>query len=466
MTYNYTAYMQRTTAAIQKNLNNHMRNHTIKRACELLSRFEPYLQQEAVNIWTDEFKISKKLLTGYLAGESKPDITPADELREYLMTFNIRQNEITGEQIISKEKKYYTVEELEFLLESEKYDTKHLKRFLNAANKNITVVKMYNPLRDFFRKLADNYKGEPLISQLAACIPANEFGDKEPGHYQKRLEYYLRKWLMKAAGQAMNIGRNDAMLLWVEPLGGSGKSYINRWLFSLPEFKEYYVRIGENASFIDMAGIAKGKFIIDWDELPLSKKRYQTFKSSIAAEEFQIYDKKTKTYRSFNRMVNFIGSTNKANRERQKGYLLDDDDAMKRRIIPIDLKGRIDYERYTREIDLYQLWGEAAAGILQAKRNKNKQILTYECDWDDLREQNRRYVNLNDKTSLNVVISIVKPAESGKGLLMSSSEIVDYLTHKGIKHSLTPEKIGRLLARYQYPQGRTGNKRGYWVNVK
>ncbi|MCF6241295.1 MAG: hypothetical protein L3J74_08125 [Bacteroidales bacterium] len=349
------------------------------------------------------------------------------------------------------------------MLEAEKYETKHLKRFLNPANKNITVVKMFNPLKDLMQKLAAAYKGEDLIGELAECIPATNFNTGK--NYQKRLEYYLRKWLYKAAGQAMNIGKNDAMLLWVEPLGGFGKSYINKWLFSLPEFKNYYVRIGENASFIDMAGISRGKFIIDWDELPLSKKRYLAFKSSIAATEIQSYNKKTKNYETYIRNVNYIGSTNKANRERQKGYLLDDDDAMKRRIIPIDLTGRIDYQRYTKDIDLYQLWGQAASGILQAQKNNNKNLLTWECDWDDLREENRRYVNANNNISMNIVLSSIKPAEQGTGVLMSASEIIDMLNFKGIKHKLTPERIGRTLSKYGYIEGRTYKKRGYWVKM-
>ncbi|MCF6241296.1 MAG: hypothetical protein L3J74_08130 [Bacteroidales bacterium] len=65
MTYNYIAFTQRYTLAIRRNLNTHMRNHTLKRACELLRRFDDYLQDEAINLWVDNFGISKKLLSGY-----------------------------------------------------------------------------------------------------------------------------------------------------------------------------------------------------------------------------------------------------------------------------------------------------------------------------------------------------------------------------------------------------------------
>jgi hypothetical protein len=453
--------------AIKKNLDTDLRNPVLKRTCELLRRFDDYLQDQAINKWVEDYNLSKMLLIGYLNGLKKPKLSPSDELKERLLTFDIRQNEITGELSITQNKKQYTIDELAMILDSEKYNLKHFEKFINADNRNISVTKLYNPLQDFFKDLAEKYKGEKLISELSDCIPAMDFNDKTKGHYQKRLRHYVEKWLYKAAGQALGISKNDAMLLWVEPLGGSGKSYINRWLFSLPEFENYYMRIGENASFFDMSGISKGKFAIDWDELPLSQKRYLMFKSYIAAEGGQAYNKKSKKYESYTRQVNFIGSTNKANRERQKGFLLDDDDAMKRRIIPIDLYGRINYQKYTKDIDLYQLWGEAAAGIMQAQKANNKKLLTWESDWDDLREQNSKYVNNSRKGESNIIISQFKPCEEHEGRLISASDMIIELKKKSIKIDLSPEQLGHLLTKFNFEKGLkyVGKKKykGYWV---
>lgn len=460
---NFAAFLARTSMSVKKHMGTNMRLPVLKRSCELLSRFDDYLQEQAINKCVEEFNLSRKLLMGFLAGDAKPSLSKADELRERLLTFDIRQNAITGEISIVKNKKDYTVEEVKLLLDNEDYDLKHFEKYLNPDNKNITVTKLYNPLQDFFIELANNYRGEKLISELASCIPAMDFGDQEEGFYQKRLEYYLQKWLYKSAGQAMGIGKNDAMLLWVEPLGGSGKSYINRWLFSLPEFENYYMRIGENASFIDMQSISKGKFAIDWDELPLSQKRYQMFKSYIAAEGGQAYNKRKKQYENYIRQVNYIGSTNKANRERQKGFLLDDDDAMKRRIIPIELEGRINYQKYTTEIDLYQLWGEAAAGMLQAQKANNQQLLSYECDWKDLRTQNSRYVNINNVDDKNALLSLFKPAKKGNGKLVSPSDMLKELKVKGVKTDLNKVSLGFFLKKHNYEKGRIGNYRGYWI---
>jgi predicted P-loop ATPase len=463
MQKNYSAYLARNTMAIQKNLNTELRIPVLKRACELLYRFDDYLREQSINKWVEEFNLSKRQLLGFLEGENAPKLSDADELREILLTYDIRENEITGEILIKKNKKPYTMDELRLNLENEGLKLNHFDKFLNSSNKNITVTKVYNPLKDFYTELAHNYKGEKLISELADCIPAIDFGDKEKGDYQKRLEYYFRKWLYKSAGQALNIGVNDAMLLWIEPIGGSGKSYINQWLFSLPEFDNYYIRIGSNGSYLPMARLSSGKFVLDFDELPLSHKRYQEFKSTIAATKGQDYTAKSGKYESYTRKVNFIGSTNKANRERQKGFLLDDDDAMKRRIIPVDLFGRINYQKYTKDIDLYQLWGEAAAGILQAEKSNSKNLLTWECDWADLRQQNARYVNSNDANDKNVILSNFKPGEVDKGILLSATDILSILKTKGIKTDLSKEKAGSFLARHNFIHGIKGRKRGWWI---
>jgi len=423
-----------------------------------------------IQLSVHEFKLSPKLLYSYLKGDEKHDLSPSEELREYLVTFDIRQNEITGEQIIKKNGNIITLDELELELETERYEIRHLKKYLNIANKNITVVKTFNPLRDFFMTLADEYKGEKLISILASCIPATDFKDKkEPGYYQKRLEYYLRKWLYKAAGMALGIDKNDVMLLWVAPDGGSGKSKLNQWLFSLPEFDNYYLRLFSSGQYSNMAVNASTNIAIDFDELPLSKKKYQEFKSTITAEKIQRWKAK-KGNTASKRFANFLGSTNKANRRsakgsNQTGFLLEDDEAMMRRIIPLDITGGIDWQRYIAEVDLRQLWGEAASGIIQAQKSGNTAMLKWDNDWEKMIEDNLRYVNGNELRDKNTILKIVKPSEKGKGAFLSATEIIELLNVRGIKHSLTKEKVGRLLASNGYSGGRKGKGRGYYVNV-
>jgi hypothetical protein len=461
--YNFQAFLHRYSIAIKLNLHSEKRMHIIRRACKLLSRFDEYSQHLAIKRWHTEFTVSPVVMRAYIDGKDSEILSKSEIQREFLSTFNICENEISGQLDIERDGTKYTVEELAIIAEDEGVPTYNFKYFLNTSNRNITVVELYNPLNTMFKRLADDYRGEPVIDQLASCIRAYDFGDRINGFYQDRLGKYLHKWICKAAGQAMHISANDVMLLWIEPMGGSGKSYINQWLFSLPDMQDYYIRISENESFMDMKGISRAKFAIDWDELPLSRKRYLSFKSHIAAQSGQRYDKKTKRYEDYTRQVNFIGSTNKANREKQKGYLLDDDAAMKRRIAPIEIEGRIDYKKYTKDIDLAQLWGQAAADILKAKENNNERLLSWECDYEDLRTQNHRYVCFNSIEEKQAIKQILIPAEADHGDLVSASDIIQILNASGLKIFMSPWEMGQFLSKTGFKAGRNKLIRGWWI---
>ncbi|HAN77784.1 MAG TPA: hypothetical protein DCQ31_08440, partial [Bacteroidales bacterium] len=313
----YIAFKNRFTSAIEAANNNPIRDEVIKFACVQLRFFEYYLQLQTLNYWSELFNLPRNLLDSWLTGEkmNTADLSQSEFLKVFLQQFNILYNTINGQLSIYKNSKSYTVEELELEAELSDLPKKHIPKFLNPANKNISVVRTYNPIAEMFKKFADNYEGQTVIGQLADTVKTYNFNEPDKATYYKdRMHYFLRKWLIMAAGQALAIATNNVMLLFIEPLGGSGKSYLVEWLFSLPELKPYYIRIGENESFMDMKGISKGKFAIDWDELPLSRKRYQMFKSHIAAKEGQEYDKDSQTYKDYKRLVNFIGSSNKANR--------------------------------------------------------------------------------------------------------------------------------------------------------
>jgi hypothetical protein len=460
--YNYTAFLQRYTLGIEACLKTDKRNFIIRRACHLLIDFDEYTQHQALKFWCDKFKLSLSVLESYITGKEIIFESDTEKLREFLSAFTINENEITGQLDIEYNDYAYTVDELEILVDEAGLSTSTLKKLLKSTNKNITVVTVYNPLNTLFLKLADNYNGEPLIHQLADCIKAYDFGDEPPGFYQNRLVYIFHKWLCKAAGQAFHISANDVMLLWVDPLGGTGKSRLNNWLFSLPELQQYYLKIGENESFMEFKIISKSKFAIDFDEMPLNKKRYMAFKSHIASETGQHYSKLSKTYESYIRQVNFIGSSNQANRERQRGYLFDDDSAMMRRIAPVEIEGSIQWERYLKDIDLSQLWGQAATEILKAKENNNNNLLNWQCDYIDLRRQNARYVS-KESDERQQILSTVLSCKIGEGRLLSAGEILAELTKKSVKTNLNKYQLGNFLAANGYTYGRVRNIKGWWV---
>lgn len=465
--YNYQAFVQRFTNALNIHRKTEKKEFILKRGCQLATRFDLYSRNELFTNWSENFNINKKILENWSKGDFEVRLTPTEKLQEFLSSFDILENSITKELIISKGEKIFTFDELLIEAEEQKLSTKNITKILDVENKNITVVQKFNPLKDFFEEVIENYNGEPVISKLSKTITAYNFEDKrKTEYYQKRLEYYLHKWLCMAAGQGLGLLTNNAMLLLIEGVGGSGKTYIWNWLFSLDIFKEMYYVIGENESFKNWKNLANQKFAINWDELPLQPQNYQAFKSNIAATELRIYNKKNKKYEYKQRNVNYCGSTNKTNRAEQRGYLLDEDLAMQRRIIPLEIIGRINYKEYLK-LDLKQLWGEAASSILAAHKTNNQNLLSWECDWEDLRKENQKYIDTRSKDFTSVMLQMFKSVKEGEGELMSSSEIYEAVKQTGVncKH-INIVGLGKILGLNGFIQKRKGYKRGWWVKKK
>ena len=472
--YNYIRFHQVYTMAIGKKLHSVRRNEIIQRACKLLNRFKPYQQDATINEWIATFRVTEAVLRNYMLGKTSApeDVTPIELLRSYLAQYSIRINAITGDYIIEKNGKFFTEEELELNAESDclihtlkgshpvRGLSGKLKKLLNVDNTNIRVVDPFNPFKELFERLAAEYRGDKMIEAFCTYLPAHEFGDKEQSNfYKQQMDYFVKKWLCIAAGMAMGITVNDAMLLWLDPVGGFGKSYLNAWLFSLPEFREYYLRIGAIESYQDTKGISKSKFVLDYDELPLSQKRYLEFKSAIAALDVQKYAKGNQRYNSAKRLVNYVGSSNKANRLGQPGFLLQDDAAMRRRIIPLEIGAKINYAVQTNgymTIDLYQLFGQAASEILRAEKEGNRTFMTWESDHDRLREMNLRYVDNGDAGIEKEILRRFPRANESDGKLMQPIEMIRILKSEGIKIDMQPQKLGLILKNEGYIHDRNG----------
>ncbi len=473
--FDYHGFYGRYTNAIRVNLKTPRLNYVMRRACELLRRFDEPIQISTIDAWEKQFDLSKGMMVGYLKGIKRVNQTNFEALRQRMKQFNVEQNIINKEVIISDNfGVVHTIAEVEEILKAEgqKFTKAELYKLLEPLNKNITIVQPFDPLKRYFEELAQNYKGGKNIKELADCIPIREFQDKgrQNGFYRKKMEYYLAKWLYKTAGQALGIGINDAMLLWVEGKGGSGKSRMNDWMCNtLKPFKDYYTPIKENSVYKPFTEMAATRFFVDFDELPISGTRYQDFKSSIASTEVKVY-KKGIGWVTYKKMASFIGSTNKNNEGTQKGYVVEPDEAFMRRVIPIEIPAGepIDFERYLRNVDLEQLWGEAAAGIIQAEKSNNTDLLRYtKQDYDYLIEQNKRYLLDNPKHENSIILRYVKKApENVARYFYSSSQILEHITSKGYKVAKNETALGMLLKQANFTKYRNGRQRGWFVEFK
>jgi len=494
MIYDILKFTFRSKRIINTHLKTPYKITYLKRLCINIRVFEKYLQIQWLNNIAEEFKLSITMLEGFVEGnEKKQRLTPSEELAEYLSTFNIMQNEITGAlSITDSHSKKYTVDELKLHVEELGFKgARTLNILLDYNNSNKTVINMYNPLTELFKQLAKEWHETDRrdhLSELLNCIPAYDHKDQaELNYYEKRKDYYITKFLKKCVMQSFQCTTNDAMLLLGEPDGGSGKSYILEWLFSLPQLKQYHHKIQEVESYINFKELTSAKFSINWDELPLTLTRYNAYKSYIASTEGGGgYNKKKKTYiESTNRFVNWLGSSNHMNRKqrngfKQPGFLLTNDAAMLRRFIVIEINTDIyfdnnnnattigiDYKRYL-NIPLNLLWGQIAYLAMKDIKENNQTALTYECDHEELRNQNKRYLNTKDEDNQAEIIKhIFKPADIEAGELLTTREILNELEKMEIKTNFSTKSLGKFFSNSNYIHGRKRDKFGYpawWVN--
>jgi len=124
----------------------------------------------------------------------------------------------------------------------------------------------------------------------------------------------------------------------------------------------------------------------------------------------------------------------------------------------------MNYSEYIK-IDIYQIWAQAAWEILKAQKSNDKDFLTWEIDYPELRERNARYV-WNKKTEHNsdkqIFLKTFKPAPFKEGRILSASSMKKELERQGVKIDMSPEQIGRFLIK-NYVAGRVGDYKGYYV---
>jgi len=258
-------------------------------------------------------------------------------------------------------------------------------------------------------------------------------------------------------------------------MGGSGKSKIWDWLFfDNKNLSKYYHVIGKSETHIPIDKLMYSKITLNFDELPLNKVRYSMFKSYIQKEFGNDYNKASGNYDiEYKRIMSFCGSANKVNRKLsngnvQEGYLFDSDPAMFRRIIPIEIEGRINYQYYLDNISREDIIAQSVYDIRLAHKNGNKKILTSECDYEDLRIENVKYINKNAieiKELANVLKLFPKSPKKGEGTLMRPSDIIDSIQKQGLKIDLSPDSLGRLLIKNDYFMKRIPGGSAYWVQM-
>jgi len=472
--YNNYVFSQRYTSAILR-AEGTKKNKLLKRACSLLRAFDEYIQDEILDSWSELFKLPKTVLENYVNGKEK-EIDNVDELINYLnFEFKFKQDIIKKELEIYKisNNSKYTIDELKLEITRNKLPTSYLKTILNPENTNYSITETYNPMKEFLLNLGKNYQGDNVIEKVANCIPAYNFEDEKlTEHYTNRKNYLFKKWIIKTTAQFLDFNHNESFLLWLSKDGGSGKSWLNRWLYSVFN-KKYIEVIRVNDEYKPLINLASYNAFIDFDELPLQKSQDQKIKSYLSSNESKQHIKgSTNKSVVLKRYGVFLGSSNKVNRGGAVGYLHEFDGGVFRRFSPIELGGKIDYETYTK-LDINQFWGQAVLetqkliekfkhGNLKEKQEA-KNWLTWENDVQDLVKENFRYLNNHTIKNKGIILDYIQPSNIEDAEFLSSSQIIKRLNKKKIELNINPVQLGLILSKNSFIGKHNGIKKGWYV---
>ena len=225
-----------------------------------------------------------------------------------------------------------------------------LKKIITSPNQ----TKPYNPIKEYFESLEGKYAGKSHIDLLCSHLKARNYGDKTETYYQERLIYTFRKWIVATVACAMGIKENDAMFVVVNNEEGIGKSSLLEFL--IPDtLKGYYSESQKDMNYPDMF---TSNLLINFDEMKgLTKSTSEEFKSILSSRYINVSKRFTTTKQ---RYASTAGTSNKDGEH--GGFLLPE---MGTRRFAINAIETIDWQEYSKHVEVDQIWAEAVMLLSQ-----------------------------------------------------------------------------------------------------
>jgi predicted P-loop ATPase len=193
---------------------------------------------------------------------------------------------------------------------------------------------IYNPIKDFFESIPDDYKPQGLIKELAACIETDT-GLVDGNFDPEYVEYYLTRWLV---GMVSSVyGSYSLLCLVLTGEGNTGKTEFFRRLFPealKPFYAESKLDEGKDAEILMSRCLA----ILDDEFGGKSKLEAKKFKEMTSKQSFDLREPYGRKTVKLNRLAVLCGTSNDS-------FILNDPSTENRRIIPINVVS-IDYERF------------------------------------------------------------------------------------------------------------------------
>lgn len=311
--------------------------------------------------------------------------------------FDITRDSITDEikiyYIKGKKEKDNPFENIEEISAIEISDFLNTRYQLNVSIQKVNQIlhsklnnRVTNTIIEYFNELVWNKTRTSHIDILASKIKASPLDEATPGDNQKRIAYYLKKWIFAAAAQLHGIYTNPVMLLFFSKNKGKGKTYLADYLgfnFNYQEvtgkplhkLNRFSTNSKENTFEAEnkLDDMLRRYFLINFDEMTgFKQKYYRKFRSVITSSQVNI---KNKIYK---RIASLVGSVNPESIE-----ITEND----RRLLIIEIDD-VDFS-YVTDTDIDQIYAEAMYYIREGKFDEFK--FTQD-DFIEIQNYNSRYV--------------------------------------------------------------------------
>lgn len=200
-------------------------------------------------------------------------------------------------------------------------------------------IETYNPAKEWleenYRKRKDNINLD-VLDDLADTIPSNTWLGSMPPTMFKRT--YLKKWLVAMVG-GLYGEPNSFVLALIGKEGGTGKTEFIRRLVPKP-LRRFYDEspIDSMNSRDNVIKMVKNILIFDDEGISKNFKEYQKFKATTSAKEIRLRKLYSNYEETLLRISSFAVTSNETD--------IIKDPTGNRRIIPIEVVGMINREKY------------------------------------------------------------------------------------------------------------------------
>ncbi len=241
-------------------------------------------------------------------------------------------------------------------------------------------ITTFNPVTDYINSLEGAWKGESHIDKFCKNIIVRDFGDKDPGYYQERFVRIMKKWMVASIACSLGVKENDAMLGFIHPKEGIGKTRILKFLVPKP-LRAYYIQSSKEDRYFDITAAFTQNFIVNFEEFNgITKNNAEQVKQTLSSTEFVMSKRDTNTVP---RIGNGAFTTNK---NKEMGGFLHPSMGY-RRWACIELES-INWKKYIAEVDNHQMWAEAMVLF----KNADYDYIWNENDFIEFKNYNSRYM--------------------------------------------------------------------------